>query len=126
MTETTEKKQRKKAAGSPTRRSLKFLRDNGYVAGVVEKWIPSKFHPAGGVRKDLLDFIDIMAFKEGEVLAVQSTSYSGVSSRVKKIESDDLAANVAAVRKAGVKIHVHGWKKNALRNRWELRVVDLS
>lgn len=102
---------------SPTQRSLKHLRKLGYLAEVVEKTVPRVF-----IRKDLYGFIDILAIREGEILGVQATSGSNVSSRVDKIANHD---NIGAVRKAGIRIHVHGWRKNSKR-RWVLREVDCS
>jgi carbonic anhydrase len=102
---------------SPTQRSLKHLRKLGYLAEVVEKTIPRVF-----IRKDLYGFIDILAIRDGEILGVQATSGSNVASRVDKIANHD---NVGAVRKAGIRIHVHGWRKNSNR-RWVLREVDCS
>ena len=102
---------------SPTSRSLEHLRKAGYVADVVERWIPG-----ANIRKDCFGFIDILAIRDGEVLGVQSTSGSNVSSRVKKIAEHE---HVGAVRKAGIRIVVHGWRKNA-SNRWQLREVDCS
>lgn len=71
---------------------------------------------------DLFGFIDVLAIREGETLAVQTTSGPNVASRVKKIAE---AEHLAAVRAAGWLIHVHGWRKNA-KKRWECRVVDCS
>jgi carbonic anhydrase len=102
---------------SPTQRSLKHLRKLGYLAEVVEKTIPRVF-----IRKDLYGFIDILAIRDGEILGVQATSGDNVSKRVDKIANHD---NVGAVRKAGIRIHVHGWRKNSKR-RWVLREVDCS
>lgn len=103
-------------ADSPTTRSLKKLKAEGYTAAVVEKW-----NPHARVRQDLFGFIDILAIKDGETLAVQTTSYSHVSDRVKKIENHD---NLRSVRDANWSIHVHGWRK--VKNRWQCRVVDVS
>jgi carbonic anhydrase len=102
---------------SPTARSLDHLRKAGYLAGVVEKWIPAVKR-----RQDLFGFIDILAVRDGEVLGVQATSGDNVASRVNKIAEHD---NVGAVRKAGIRIVVHGWRKNAA-GRWTLREVDCS
>lgn len=103
-------------ATSPTQRSLKLLRDEGYTVAIVEHW-------NGFVKKryDLFGFIDLLALRGDETLAVQTTSYSNVSARVNKIADHE---NVAAVRKAGWGIAVHGWHK--VGNRWQVRVVDLS
>ena len=102
---------------SPTQRSLKYLRDQGWTATIVEKW-----NPHAKVRQDLFGFIDVLAIREGETLAVQTTSGSNVSERVKKIADHQ---HTAAVRDAGWAIHVHGWRKNS-HGQWVLRVVDVS
>jgi len=102
---------------SPTERSLKHLRDNGYLCEGVEKW-----NSFTRTRKDLFGFIDIIAIKANETLAVQTTSKSNMSARVNKIADAD---TVAMVRMAGWQIHVHGWAKNK-SNRWELKVTDIS
>ena len=102
---------------TPTTRSLKHLRELGYTAEVVER-----FNSFTKRRHDLFGFIDILAIKEGEVLGVQTTSGSSVSSRIKKITEHE---HLAAVRKSGMRIEVHGWRKNA-KNRYVLRIVDMS
>jgi carbonic anhydrase len=102
---------------SPTARSLKVMRERGYLADVVEKWIPG-----ANIRKDLYGFIDILCIKDNEIVGVQSTSGDNVAARCTKIAEHP---NVDAVRKAGIKLVVHGWRKNS-KNRWVLREVDVS
>jgi hypothetical protein len=92
------------------------MRERGYVAEVVEKWIAQMKR-----RKDLYGFIDVLALKAGEVVGVQATSYSNTSSRIAKITEHE---NLAIVRAAGVRILVHGWRKQ--NGRWVVREVDLS
>lgn len=87
---------------SPTKKSLKKLRDDGYICEITEHW-----NPFAKVRKDLFGFIDILAIKDEEVLAVQTTSYSNISARIEKISNHE---NIGFIRKAGWKILVHGWK----------------
>lgn len=109
---------------SPTQRSLAMLREAGYHAEVVEKW-------AGGRRHDLWGWCDILAlipvearlhgYTKGEVLAVQTTTASNMSARIKKIADSDM---VGLVRACGIQIQVHGWCKRG--GKWEARVVDLS
>lgn len=101
---------------TPTQRSLEYLREQGYLCEVVEKW-----NSFTKTRKDLWGWCDILAIRENEILAVQVTA-AGVSSRIKKImESDTLSI----VRKAGVRIEVHGWRKN-VKGRYVMRIEDLS
>lgn len=107
---------RKKPSVSPTQRSLKYLRDNGYTVAIVEHW-----NPHARIRQDLFGFVDILALKGDETLAVQATAQA-VSTRAKKIAESEC---VNAVREAGWTIHVHGWRKNS-KGEWILRQVDLS
>ena len=102
----------------PTQRSLELLRKQGYLVGVVERW-----NQHAGIRQDLFGFVDLVAVRErGETLAVQACSRSNVAARVHKIADHP---NVAALRKAGWRIVVHGWAKLA-SGRWEVREVDCS
>jgi hypothetical protein len=101
---------------TPTQRTLKKLRDDGWIAEVVERWVPG-----ANIRKDLFGWIDIMALRDGQTLAVQCTSYSNMSARVKKIEESE---TIAEVRKAGWSVWVIGWRK--VNNRWTDRTVDCS
>lgn len=103
---------------SPTVRSLAKLRKEGYVAEIVEK-----FNSFTKTRKDLWGIIDILAIRRDEVLGVQTTSWANVSARVKKITDSE---HIGAIREAGIRVVVHGWKKNPKTNRWEVREVDLS
>jgi hypothetical protein len=105
---------------TPTARSLKEMRSRGYVCQVVERW-----NSFAKVRVDLFGFVDVICVGNGETVAIQATSGDNVSKRVDKIGSDDLAAAVAACRKAGWRIFVHGWRKNAAR-KYVLREVDCS
>lgn len=75
-----------------------------------------------GVRKDLFEFIDIVAMTENGITAIQSTSDSNLQARVKKILS--LTAALKWVQCNGI-IQVWGWKKNKA-NRWEPRVVGVE
>jgi len=102
---------------SPTQRSLAYLREQGYHCEVVEKW--NSFTKQ---RKDLWGWCDILAIRKGEVLAVQVTA-SAVSDRIKKIMDSD---TLALVRDAGIRIHVHGWRKSAKTNKYVMRIEDIS
>jgi hypothetical protein len=109
---------RKSKAKSPTARSLEHLRKLGFpLVQVVERW---NMHAK--VRIDLFGIIDIVAIDlDGETFGIQATSGDNVASRVTKIaESDALPTCL----KAGWRIVVHGWRKNAA-GRWVLREVEL-
>ena len=106
------------AKTSPTKRSLDLLRKDGWpLVAVVEHWNPHAF-----VRQDLFGIIDVLAVRGNETLAVQVTSASNVSARIKKMSESDA---LPVLREAGWTVLVHGWKKNK-QGRWECRVEDIS
>lgn len=110
---------------SPTKRSLKYLKDMGYVAGVTEKW-----NQFARIRQDLWGFVDIMAFNVNahEILAVQTTTYSNFHARIKKILGNESARGFI---EAGGEIVVHGWKlvgARGTRKTWQVtaKIITLS
>jgi hypothetical protein len=92
------------------------MRERGYpLVQVVEKW-----NPYARVRQDLFGIIDVVAVGD-DIVGVQATSASNVAKRVAKI-TDSPALPV--LRKAGIRVLVHGWRKS--KGRWVLREVDVS
>jgi len=86
--------------------TLKKLRNDGWLCAIVEKTIPHCF-----IKQDLFGFIDILAIKGSEVLAIQTTSDKtggNSSERVKKILAHE---NYPKVKKLNWKICVHGWRQ---------------
>lgn len=110
---------------TPTQRSREHLESLGYHVEVVEQ---VRRTPGRVWRVDLFGFLDLIAIRRGEILGVQSTSATNVSSRVRKIGESPL---LPVVREAGIRVVVHGWKAaNRAPGRkaetYELREVDLS
>jgi hypothetical protein len=74
---------------SPTVRTRDYFREHGYRIDVVERWIgvglDNKFMGTRKKRKDFCGFADLIAFLPQEIIAIQSTSRSNMSNRVKKI-----------------------------------------
>jgi len=103
-------------AFSPTQLTLKNMRGRGYLSQVVEHW-----NAFAHIRVDLFGVIDVLGVGNRETLAVQCTSDSHVAERVKKITDCEA---IGALREANWRIEVHGWKK--VKNRWQVRIVDLS
>ncbi len=101
---------------TPTARSLALLRSEGWRADVVERRITPR------ICRDLFGCLDILALRAGEVLAVQVTSASNLSARVRKVTEADALGDM---REAGWQIEVHGWRK-AANGRWTCKRVDLS
>ena len=103
---------------TPTQRSLKALRELGYLVEVVEKW-----NSFTRTRKDLWVWADLLAIRRGEVLAVGvQVTAQAVANRVSKVTDSE---TIGRVREAGIRIEIHGWRKNA-KGRYVQRVVDLS
>lgn len=101
---------------SPTQRTLAHLRRAGYpLVQVVERW-----NPHARIRQDLFGIIDVVAVG-ADIVGVQATSASNVAARVRKL-TDSPALPI--LRKAGIRVLVHGWRK--VRGRWQLREVDVS
>jgi hypothetical protein len=104
---------------SPTARSLAHLRADGWHAEVVEQTVRA---PGRTFKRDLWGFVDILCLRDGERLAVQTTSGTNVAARIRKIADSPL---LPLVRSAGIAIHVHGWRRNAA-GKWVLRIEDVS
>ena len=90
---------------SPTQRSLKYLRDLGMIAQVVERW-----NPFAKIRQDLFGWVDIVAMDvpRGRVVFVQTTTKHNMKDRIKKVHS---LPTFKQAKKCGVVIYVHGWYK---------------
>lgn len=101
---------------SPTQRTLKEMRERGYpLVQVVERW-----NPHARVRQDLFGIVDVLAVG-ADIVAVQATSGSNVSSRIAKITESEALPHL---RRANIRMLVHGWTKR--KGRYQLREVDLS
>jgi hypothetical protein len=105
---------------SPTQRSLKKLRSDGYSVGITEHW-----NSYVGIRQDLYSFVDMIAIKAGcPIVAVQTTTTGNMSKRIEKIRGIKEAETWLL---AGGTIQVHGWAKRGARGKrklWELKVYD--
>lgn len=118
------------AKTSPTQRCLAYCRRQGISAGVTERWIPIAVHPAGGVRRDLFGWIDLIVAWPGEgLIGVQATSGSNASARVSKLldrerlPDDNLRGLVDWTRSQG-RLEVWSWSKRGERGKrklWTLR-----
>ena len=91
---------------TPTARSLKHLRDNGFTAEVVER-----YNSFTRRRHDLFNFADILGFRGNEVVLIQTTTRGHLRDRWDKVV-DSPTAQAWVV--GGNRIEVHGWVK---RNR---------
>jgi hypothetical protein len=88
---------------SPTARTLADLRGDGYRAEVVERW-----NQHARIRQDLFDFIDIVAIRGTDTLAVQATSTGNMGARLTKIKGLPAAREWV---EGGRFLSIVGWKK---------------
>jgi hypothetical protein len=100
---------------TPTARSLAWLRRAGYLAAVVERWIPR-----AGLRSDLWHFADVLAChpRDRLFLLVQATSADHLAHRLRKARA---RPELALWLKAGGRFEVWGWFKRA--GRWAVKRV---
>ncbi len=103
---------------SPTARTLRLLRQSGYTADVVERWLPH-----AGVRKDFLGCIDVLAVRRGEpgVLAIQATTRSNLAARLTKAKG---RAELGTWLAAGNRFEVWGWHQ--VDGRWRVHRTTVS
>ena len=113
---------------SPTQRTLQHFRKAGHMVAVAEYWQAIPKHPAGGVRKDLFGFIDIVALVDKQIIAIQCTSGTNTSARVKKIQTECQEAAEMWLA-CGGRIQVWGWRKLTKKvgnQSWFPKVVEVE
>lgn len=119
-------------------RTLQHLHKAGWYAESSEKYITrpqgkgQKAEYAGGYRKDLFGFLDVIAFGLAPgVTGVQVTSHGQISAHLRKYRRDRVVAEkIITFIRAGNRFVIHGWKKvqepcktrPGTRPRWRLTV----
>lgn len=91
------------------RTNAELLRAEGYLAAVVERWIPH-----ADLRADLFGFADVLAVhpRDRLFLLVQTTTTDNLASRVAKVQR---RPETALWLRAGGRVELHGWDGNRLR-----------
>lgn len=99
---------------SPTARTLKWLREEGYLAQVVER-----YNSFSRKRVDLWGCIDILAIRKltNGVFGIQATSTSNVSARLTKSKG---CPELRVWLEAGNRFEVVGWSKKGPRGKRKL------
>lgn len=99
---------------TPNQRSKELLEAEGFIVGLVER-----YNSWSQTRHDLFGFVDLIAVRAGETVAIQATSDTNLSHRRRKLEGCETVPVCIA---AGWRIEIHGWKKRA--RRWSCRRVE--
>jgi hypothetical protein len=108
---------------SPTQRTLKWLREHGIEAQVVEKVVPHSY-----IKQDLFGAIDIVALPQ-RILGIQTTSGANHA-----VHAKSAAANTKIMRwlQCGGDFEIWSWSERvarkkdgskAKRGRWVRRVA---
>lgn len=110
---------------SSTQRTLRALRQEGRICGIVEKW-----NPYARKRSDLFGFIDIISLDPSRgIIGVQSCG-SSFSQHITKIVVE-CAQEAIEWLKSGGKIEVWGWRKIKLKRGgkaeiWNPRIREIT
>lgn len=119
---------KKKASTGHDKRSLEVLRERGYTAETVNRWVKNQFggkasgkqgRAAGaaamrGYRKDAFGFMDILAFKVDEVgaTAVQCTTHKQIAAHLKNYRRDpEKRQMIIDWLLCGNRLLMHGWRQ---------------
>ncbi len=113
---------------SATQRTLRLLRGEGRICGIVERY--NTFVGKFGIRQDFLGFIDIISLdsKRG-IIAIQSCGTSFATHKKKILE--DCTDNAIEWLKCGGRIELIGWRKLKLKRggkamRWTPRIEEIT
>jgi predicted TIM-barrel fold metal-dependent hydrolase len=111
---------------SPTQRTLKAMREQGRLVGIVERFL--QYAGSFGKRQDLFGFIDIIAIDPVDgIIAIQSCGQD-FSGHVKKLTEERNEAVFEWLKHAPLELW--GWRKVKLKRggkamRWKPRVADI-
>ena len=110
---------------SPTSRTLKYYRTQGWEIDIVERFNPyaGKF----GIRKDLFGIIDLIALAEHSIVGVQSCGQAFAEHKRKLLDSSFSLEWL----KSGGRLILIGWRKLKLRRgskamRWMPRIYEFQ
>lgn len=124
----------------PTQRSLQLWRARGWRVYPVERWVgpppePGEKYNPRRRRVDFGGFADLIAYRRGEVVAIQTTSHEGMRARLRKFrkpadeEQREASAALFDWLEGDVcRFVVEGWKKHKDRvagRQWRETVVEV-
>ena len=103
---------------SPTVHTLRELRQLGYLAAVVERWLPRIEK-----KTDLFGIGDVLAVhpRDKTVLLVQCTTAAHVPDRLRRVQGRPETRQLLA---AGVAVEIWGWAK--VGEHWRCRKVSVQ
>jgi len=114
---------------SPTQRTLRELRNQGRICGIVERF--NQYVGPHGIRQDLFGFIDLIALcPERGIIGVQCCGQTGHKSHLVKI-TEERTEEALAWLECGGKIELWSWRKVKLKRggkalRWQPRIEEIT
>ena len=106
---------------SPTQLTLRHLRKEGWLAAVVERWVP---FPKPGHRADLWGFVDLLAIRGDENYYIQACAGNSHAARVAKVKANSNLPTVLGSANPSRQVWVYSWSKTGPRGKrklWKLR-----
>ena len=108
---------------TPMARTLAYLREQGFVAEVVERRVPGC-----PITKDFLGFADVLAIHPARtgVLAIQTTTRAHQAHRLAKVQASGYLSLWLATGNQAV---VHGWAlvgPRGCRKTWQVTVTGVT
>ena len=88
---------------SLNQRTIALMEERGYICDIVES-----YNSFTRRKKDLFGIFDILAVGNGETVAIQLTSKTNMSTRIKKISNSEYLPEIL---RSNWKVKVIGWYK---------------
>ena len=107
---------------TPTQRTLRWCRSDGWHVDVVERTIPHSF-----IKKDLFGCIDVLAIHPHAIVGIQCTSARTVAARIKKIP--ETCAGPISAWLLHAELQVWGWREYPTRvdrKKWRPRIETIT
>jgi len=113
---------------SPTQRTLKVLRDKGYKAGVVERWL--RYAGSFGKRQDLFGIIDIIAISPDKTRGIQVCG-SSFAEHYRKLTEEFAQATLDWLNCPYRSLEIWAWRKIKKKRGgkmmvWKPRIVEIT
>ena len=104
---------------SPTSRTTKKLREEGYLVEIVER-----YNSFSRKRHDLLGLFDVIALKNDQLIGIQITTESNNSARYRKMT--DESSHLKPWLMTNNEAWIITWKKIKHRWRYRKRILSMS
>ena len=115
---------------SPTQRTIRQLKTQGVVCGIVERF--NAHVGPHGIRQDLFGIIDIIALDpQRGVVGIQACAGSGYSSHYQKLTTERAQDTQNWLETPGTSLHIWAWRKIKKKRGgkamiWSPRVVEIT